>query len=286
MQVQVIMVPYDSGHREARMGRGPGHLVRRGLPERLETAGHDVAVESVEAGEGFALEVKTSFEVYRLLAERVRAARGEGKFPLVLAGNCGSCMGTVSGVGADGTGVVWLDAHGDFNTPETTRSEFLDGMALAALVGRCWGQLAAAIPGFLAVPEENVVQVGVRDLDPEEKKLLQGSGVASVSLALIAQAGVRGALEPALDALGLRVRRVYLHLDLDVLDPPEAVANEFSPPGGLTVGQVAEAIALVRERFVVAACAVTAYDPAYDEGDRAAHAAARLVEAVLNRAGN
>jgi arginase len=280
MNVRVITVPYDSGHTEERMGRGPGHLIERGLMGVLEAGGHVAALERIEADAQFTLEVKTSFGLYRRLAERVRLARTEGSFPIVLAGNCASCLGTVSGVGPVETGVVWFDAHGDFNTPETTLSGFFDGMALATLTGRCWRSLAATVPGFRPVPEANVIQVGAHDFDREEDKLLESSGITRVMRASIEQAGVRGALGPALDELGKRVRRVYLHLDLDVLDPAEAVVNEYSTPGGLMVKQVEEAISLVAERFEICACAITAYDPAYDEEGRASVAALAFAELV------
>ncbi|HYO50535.1 MAG TPA: arginase family protein, partial [Chloroflexia bacterium] len=176
-KVQIIAVPYDSGHRGLRMGKGPGHLLEHGLTDKLSAAGHDVSVQYVEAESTFTLEVGTSYELYRSLAGCVRVACEAGRFPLVLAGNCGSVLGTTAGVRPARLGVIWLDAHGDFNTPDTTTSGFLDGMALATATGRCWSALAATIPGFSPIPDANVIQVGVRDLDPAEKTLLDNSAI-------------------------------------------------------------------------------------------------------------
>src|SRR5437764_1238622 len=96
-KVQVIQVPYDSGHRGLRMGRGPEYFVNNGLVELLRAEGHEVWVESVEAQAEFRAEIKTQFELYGLLAGRVRDARRDGKFPLILSGNCGATLGAIAG---------------------------------------------------------------------------------------------------------------------------------------------------------------------------------------------
>lgn len=274
--VRIFALPYDSGQRAVRMGCGPDHWLRHGIADALRTAGHTVAMETVEAPEGFHAEIATAFGLYRALAERVRAA---GEFPLVLSGNCGAALGALAGLGLaqDSLGVIWFDAHGDFNTPETTASGFLDGMGLATAVGRCWQTIAAGIPGFRPVPEAHIVHVGGRDLDPGERTLLDRSAVTVVEAGQIRQAGVRAALSPALDALRARVQRVYIHFDIDVLDPAEARVNPFpAPPGGLTVGQLEEALRLIGGQFAVAGAGIASYDPACDGDERGLRAGLRL----------
>lgn len=281
MRVQILQVPYDSGHRGVRMGRGPEHFVEHGLPDKLQAAGHEVEVGVVESALALPAEISTAFALARSLAERVRAARHAGRFPLVLSGNCNSALGTLAGIDPPGAGIVWFDAHGDFNTPETTTGGFLDGMGLATATGRCWTRLAATIPGFTPIPDPHVVLVGARDLDPGERDLLRQSQVTLVPAATIRSDGAGRALGPAFDTLRARVQQVYLHLDLDVLDPQAAVANGYAAPEGLSVAQVEEAIGLLAERLPIAAAAVTAYDPAYDQDGRAFRAGVRLIEAVL-----
>jgi arginase len=110
MHTQIIQVPYDSGYKDYRMGRGPGHIVRRLKAEKnfpVDALGAD----GVEVQDRFALEVGTSFAVARELAEKVRDATGRGDFPLVLAGNCISCIGTLAGLGDPPPAIIWLDAH-------------------------------------------------------------------------------------------------------------------------------------------------------------------------------
>ena len=271
MHIHTILVPYDSGHRGARMGRGPLHFGEHGASHRLRTRGHQVSESTIDVPAMFPTEVGTSFAVYRSLSEQVRAVVAGGGFPMILAGNCGSSLGTVSGVRAgkpndtSDIGVIWLDAHADFNTPETTTSGFLDGTVLAALTGRGWGALTASIPGFRPVSDAHVVLVGARDLDAEEERLLASSRVMRVEAARMQADGARTALDPALTELARHVSRVYLHIDLDVHDPAEAQANQYAVPGGLTAETVRELVRVVTERFSIVAAALTAYDPTYDD---------------------
>jgi arginase len=212
-------------------------------------------------------EVATAFELDRLIAQEVRIAKKRGEFPLVLSGNCNSAVGTISGAGA--LGIVWFDGHADFNTPETTTTGFSDDTGLAIAAGHCWTSMAKSIPGFEPVPEANVVLVGTRDIEPAEQERLDDSDVTVAGAGIVRKNGVASALGGALDDLRTRVDRVYVHLDLDVLDPETlAPANEFAPPDGLLQAEIEEALQLVGERFTVAAAGIASYDPAFDaEGE-------------------
>ena len=145
--VRTVFAPYDSGHRGVRMGAGPGHLWDNGLPELLRSESRplvtfvDVVPESDPPAE-----VATAFELDRLVAGQVREAVSAGEFPLVLSGNCNTSVGTIAGAGPEGLGVVWFDAHADFETPETTTTGFTDGMGLAIVVGHCWKTMAEGVP--------------------------------------------------------------------------------------------------------------------------------------------
>jgi arginase len=283
--VHLLVVPYDSGHRGVRMGQGPGQLAGHGAAARLRAAGRTVTEAVVELEQPFPAEIAAAFALHRALAEHVRAAATAGAFPLVLAGNCNSAVGVAAGLAsADGgrgpVGVVWLDAHGDFNTPETTTGGFLDGMALAILTGRCWRALAATVPGFRPVPDERVLLLGGRDLDEQERVALAGSGLLWVSDADVRDHGLTRALGPALDALAGRVGRVHLHIDLDIHDPEHAPANTYAAPGGLDPTTVRDVVRLVAERVPLAAGTLAAYDPSCDLQDRMLHTGLELVELI------
>jgi arginase len=244
------------------MGAGPERLIEAGLVTRLREAGHSVATTPIELPNGFfPAEVQSSFELNRALARAVAAAESSGAFPLILSGNCSSALGTVSGLGDPSVGVLWFDAHGDFNTPDTTPSGFFDGTALATLTGHCWKTAVSDIPGFAPVAEEAVLLVGARSIDAGEGDLLSRSGIERVSA------------EQARDDFASRLARhretvkdLYLHVDLDVLDRQEGTANSYAEPHGMTAAELKAAVRDIATTFHVRAAALTAFDPAADDG--------------------
>src|SRR6185503_13273954 len=280
MEIQLLAVPYDSGNRGVRMGAGPEALLTAGLQQALRAAGHTVHVKIAELPpHSWNAEIQTGFELMRMLSSAVRDARAANRFPIVLAGNCNTAIGTVAGLGADSTGIVWFDAHADFNTPETTTSGFLDGTALAILTGRCWTQLAATVPDFQPVADQRVCLVGTRDIDSLEGGLLDESGVEVVS-----PRQIRSTLRQSLTSINEHVENAYVHLDLDVLDSGVAAANKFAVSGGLTLGDMDYALSEIAQTLRITGVALTAYDPAEDSDGAAAAAAIRLLCAAATLA--
>lgn len=266
------------------MGAGPEYLLKNGLGEALTTEGRS-AISTTLRPEGELLtEVATAFELNGLVSGQVRGAVSEGELPLVLSGNCNTSVGTLAGAGPEGLGILWFDAHADFNTPETTTTGFTDGMGLAIAVGHCWKAMAGAVPGFSPVPEENVVLAGIRDVDAAEKERLAASRITVVDAGSIEREGVR-VLAEALDALRTRVGRIYVHLDLDVLDAKKVGrANVFASEGGLNAEDLEAALGLVRGRFEVAACGIASYDPTFDTNGRVMRTALSCVRVLTGHA--
>jgi arginase len=133
--------------------------------------------------------------------------------------------------------------------------------------------MTRGVPGFSAVPEENVVIAGVREVDPAEQERLDASKIAVVGADRMEKQGL-GALATALDALKTRVDRVYVHLDLDVLDAGKVgKANEFAVEGGPNAEELQATLGMVRERFEVAAIGIASYDPTFDADGRVLRAA-------------
>jgi arginase len=272
---RLIAVPWDSGIRGWRMGAGPDRLLESGLADALRASGHAVATEHVELPADPAPEIAATFALAARLADRVRAARTDGALPIVLAGNCASAVGALSGLDDPEPAVIWLDAHADLNTPETTRSGFLDGMALAIATGRCWGSMAASIPGFRPIPDANVCLIGARDVDDAERKLLRRSEIQVLSAA-----DYLDELPATFKGLQKHAKAVYLHIDLDVLDPSEGRANAFAADGGLSVREVLYVIQAIRRKLPIAAVALTAYDPTCDPEGRICTAAHVLLSEI------
>ena len=259
MRISLVTAPYDLGHEGVSVGAGPDRLLDEGAVEALEAAGHEVDVVRVVPQIDSTNEIGASFEIVRRVSDTVSHAVEDGAFPIVLSGNCLSSIGIVAGLGRD-VGIVWLDAHADFNTPESSLSGFADGMGLAVLTGSSWNTLRETVPGYRIVPEENAVLVGIRDVDDGEQARLDGSPLQVVA--------PDDAVEPALETLRSRIEDVYLHIDLDVLDPSEGRANHFAAPGGLTADAVEQVVSAVTGRLSVRAAALTSYDPAADTDGR------------------
>ncbi len=280
MRVSLILVPYDSGLRGERLGAGPERVLDAGLERRLAAAGHQSRVQVAEAPAGsWQAEIGTAFALARAVAELVRDARAGGAFPLVLSGNCGpAALGATAGLGGP-PAVAWFDAHGDFNTPETTVGGFLDGMCLATLTGHCWTQLAAGIPGFQPVPETSVALIGARDLDPLEAAALERSAIRRIGVGQL-----RGHLPGALAALQGAVPSVYLHLDLDVLDPSEGRVNPYAAPHGPKRAEIEWAMGAIGAALPLHAASLTAYDPGSDVDGRVSEAAVSLAAVLVEAA--
>jgi len=275
MDARVILVPYDSGHCRKRMGKGPDRILEHGLKDLLNGMGVRFESQEIQLESTHPAEISAAFELGHKVSARVRDCRDQGKFPIVLSGNCNAAVGTVSGCGAGKTGIVWFDAHGEANTPEITRSGFLDGMPISTLLGRAWQTLAKTVPGFVPVPGERIVLFGARQFDVGEAELLDEAGVQRVST--VEQ------LMRRMSALTKVVDQIYLHVDLDVLDPSEAIANQWTPPNGITLRTLLDGITEVRKHAKVVALGIASYDPAVDDEDRALSAATQVAEVLLTK---
>lgn len=275
MKVDLILVEYDSGKPDFRMGKGPKRLLESGLAETVEASGHTVRVKRVEPEGNGTSEAAITFGLHAAVSKAVSAAQADWSFPLVLSGNCSSALGTTAGLRSAGIqpAVCWLDAHADFNTPDTTRTGFLDGMSLATLVGRSWKTMAASIPGFAPIPEWSVVLIGARDIDPMETVALRDSGIMRTTWKDAA---------PVFEAIGGETRSLYFHIDLDVLDVSVGKANSYAAPGGMTVDDVITVLEAARRRFDIVAASMTAYDPAADPEGRIARAAVDIAHGLLH----
>lgn len=283
MDLQVIQVPFHLGHPLLGMGRGPVHLIERGLVGELAGITGQIGVETI-THDGSANEIQASFDIAASIARSVARAVKLQQFPLVLSGNCASCLGTLSGLPRmPPLGVIWFDAHADFNTPATTTTGFFDGMALAIAAGRGWDAIRRSIPAFEPIEESRIALCGARAIDPLEQELLNGSGVSLVPARALRESGA-AVFSEALARFPDEVQRIYLHLDLDVLDPSEGRANAYAEPDGFSTQLVVDLVGQIGRRFAIAAAALTAYDPAYDAEDRILRSAFRLSRAIVEAA--
>ena len=264
MNVKIIKVPYDCGYKNVRQGRAAGYFLKHNLVKLLEDDGHRVQVTRIDAKSEFTLEVGTAFEINRLLSPVVTDAIAAESLPIVLAGNCICCLGNIAGIGSDRLGVVWFDAHGEFNTPETTLSGFLDGMPLATATGRCWKAAAKTIPGFAPVMDANVIMVGARDLDVEERRQLEQSNINLIKSEGQHDEAILESFEAALIGMQDRVTGIYLHIDMDAFEVSQGTANHYGATGGLSEELVVNAIDRVKNRYPIKSATIASFNPAGD----------------------
>jgi len=259
--IALIRIPYDSGHHNARMGNGPDALIARGFRDRLNSR---CAVETVLLPAGFHSEAQALVALQHRATTATRDAINRGRLPILLSGNCGTAALSATAALGPETGVIWFDAHGDCNTPETSPSGFLDGMCLAILTGQCWPKLTPRLESFAPIPGANVIQIGVRHVDPEEKLLLESLKINRVASTQTDR------LAPAIDSLRKRTKQFYVHLDADVLDRSEGAANSYACSGGLTRQQFTDSMQAIAATDMIGAIGVTSYDPATDTDNRIA----------------
>lgn len=277
VRITLISVPYDLGRAEVGSGRGPAAYLKAGAAEALQARGHEVDVVTARRDGEYENELQAVLAVNDAVAGEVAAARARGSLPLVLAGNCNAALGVRAGLqrrgGADAAAaLVWLDAHGDFNTPSTTETGYLDGMPLAMLCGRAYREAVSEALGSTPVAEPAVLHIGARELDRGEAASLAASGVLVVNGAQLGDGDRARLLGERLDELAARTApdadgraTAHLHVDLDVLDPAAAPGVSFPTPGGFTAAQLLEIVELVMARFEIVAVTVTSFTPDRDD---------------------
>ncbi|MFB6222338.1 MAG: arginase [Haloarcula sp.] len=298
-QVRVLGVPMDLGADRRGVDMGPSAIRYGGLAEQLASAGidcvdrGDIPVPRPEERDpdagglanGRAKFFRETKEVCEGVTTAVDATVNEGRVPLVLGGDHSIGIGTIAGAVRDDeeAGVIWFDAHGDFNTPETTPSGNIHGMSLAAVLGR--GVFAdhewAHTP---EVSEENVVLVGLRDVDDEERRLIADSDVTAFTMSDIDTRGAPEVVAEALDIATDGTDGIHVSLDLDWLDPTEAPGVGTPVRGGVSYREAHIAMEYVAEhRDQLRSMELVEVNPILDEHNRTAELACELVASAFGK---
>jgi arginase len=285
MDICLLQVPSHAGDDRHPASAGPGRLLQAGAADLLAAQGHRVTTQRADRGEPFRDTASASAAVNRQVAATVRAALDAGQLPIALAGSCITCQGVLAGFDHADCGAVWLDAHADFNTPQTSASGFFPGMSLAVVTGHCYGNYWARIGDSTPLAEETVVLFGVRNLSPAaEHERLERSAIQVVPWH---DGRPQGDVLAALDRLATRVQAVYLHIDFDAFAPQVAPGIADEPvPGGLSLKDAEAIIRATSERFRINAVTLATYSPARDRGDRTLRLGLRLLELLGGQARN
>lgn len=269
MNLSLIPSPFALDQHRVSMGRAPGALLAAGLVDQLRSDGHTVNVVERDLNLGSGAVLQRIGRNDAILSEAVAAARRKDSLPVILGGDCLVSIGVAAGLRRaldSDFGIAWFDAHGDFNTPDTTLSGYLGGMPLACVCGRGLEALRDAVSLDRPVNESNVVMLGVRDLDPAEKALLDTTPVRIFS------PGETPAFIPD-------DRPTYLHFDIDSMDPTLAPGVNYLSPNGLSLDTALAAARKVRPRL--AAFSLTAVDPERDHRGTTVKTAVELIRGIL-----
>lgn len=276
--IDIIVAPFHAGVRCCRVGKGPRRLLHAGLVSALHDIGADTRIVEVPAVDDFEGEVGRSFEIMRRLAACTSAAKRDGRFPLVLAGNCNASVGAFAGLGEASRSVIWFDAHPDFDTPDECISGYLDGMGVATLAGQCWRRLAGTIPDFHPISLSDLVYCGIRDFEPGQREKVEAHAIRAVYGSTVRSVNFAQELDRQ---LGKPNGSPLIHLDLDCLDITVGQANEYAAPGGLSVDDLTACLRLAVERELPTAMTIASFNPDLPGGDAIADAGVRAAIVVV-----
>lgn len=288
MTLQIVVVPYRYDEPDDGLGRGPKALLNAGLRRKLKGVGIDTAepVESTLPDEE-RVSGPIAVNIGRLgmhTAGKVCEARAGNQPVLVLAGDDTAAIGIVSGLqrahgAGTSIGLIWIDAHADFNTPETSYSGILAGMPvaiLAGLAGPLWRESAQL---QATLPTDHILIAGARELDEKEDILLRSTDVRL----LTADEVRRGTMfDDAVERLARKVDVIVVHIDLDVLDPSLVPSASTPSPDGLTIKQTARLVRHAIATGKTAVVCVSSLNPgAGTRGERSISSTISLLEAAL-----
>ena len=294
-RVGILGVPMDLGQGRRGVDMGPSALRYGRLDAILQELGHevlDLGDVDVPVAESLHLDPTQDLGgmVYRDAIARVceETIRLLGElpaevFPVVLGGDHSIALGSVTGCArGQRIGVVWVDAHGDFNTPESSPSGNIHGMPLAALCGRGDRRLVELGGGGPAVRPEDVVLIGVRDLDGGEKRLMREAGMTVFTMKEIDQLGIPRVAEATLARLG-SLPRLHLSFDADVLDPEVAPGVGTPVAGGLTYREAHLLMELFADADAVTSLDLVEVNPILDRENHTAQMMVELAASLLGK---
>jgi len=291
-RIRVLGVPLDMGASRRGVDMGPSAMRVAGLEARLEALGHfvvdggNVAVDIAETqsvGEPNARYLKQIADICTRTSQAVCKTLEEGMTPLLLGGDHSIAVGSVSGVSqfyrrrGEKIGVLWIDAHTDINTPDTSPSGNVHGMPLAALLG-LGPALLTNINGFAPkIAPENTVLVGVRDIDAAERANIRRAGVGEVyTMRDIDERGMRAVMEEALRAAGRGTTGYHVSLDMDWIDPEDAPGVGTPVRGGATYREAHLAMEIIADHGRMLSFEIVEVNPVIDEHNRTADLAVEL----------
>ncbi len=293
LPIRIVGVPMDLGQKRRGVDMGPSAIRYAGLQARLERLGHTVydsgnvhvpGIEELKHGEAETGRAYNAATIARVCMDTYEAAkRGfeAGDTLIVLGGDHSMSLGSVAAAldRPIRTGVIWVDAHADFNTPLTTPSGNVHGMVVAALMGRCPPPL---VVGTTRLEPELTAMIGIRDLDVEEREALSDSGIFVHTMRDIDEQGMANVVQDVLRQFR-GVDAIHVSLDMDSLDPSAAPGVGTPVPGGLTYREAHLIMELLADNGRVRSLDIVEVNPILDTGNRTAEVAIELAASLFGQ---
>jgi arginase len=298
MIVHVMGVPMDLGSGRRGVDMGPSAIRIAGLEDRLRELGHTVVdegdldiknIEELKVGDVRARFLSEIARASRQVAGRVTKIVERGEFPLVLGGDHSISAGTVSGIVAAArkqgkkVGLLWIDAHGDINTPETSPSGNIHGMPVAALLGEGPSELTSLAGDGPKVDPANVALVGIRSLDDGEKARLKRFGVQVHTMSDVDRHGIHRIMKKALARVTAGTGYVHVSFDLDAVDPTVAPGVGTPVKGGLDYREAHLIMELLHDSGVMTSLEMVEVNPILDDRNSSALFAVELVQSAFGK---
>jgi arginase len=301
-RIRILGVPLDLGASRRGVDMGPSAVRVAGLEARLEALGHVVEdggnvpvaiAEQKKEGDPHAKYLKEITATCTKHAEMVFKTLEAGKFPLSLGGDHSMAAGTVSGVAEffrqqrrqqeQRIGLIWIDAHADINTPETSPSGNVHGMPLAAILGLGPPELSNIYNFSPKVQPDNCVLVGVRDIDVREKENIRRTGIEVYTMRDIDERGMRTVIEEALRVAGRGTAGYHVSLDMDWIDPEDAPGVGTPVRGGASYREAHLAMEIIADHGRMVSFEIVEVNPVIDEHNRTADLAVELTLSAFGK---
>ncbi len=289
--VRIIGVPIDLGQSKRGVDMGPAALRYAGLAARLTELGcrvHDsgnieVPIRETVADEELLHYLPSVRTTCQAVYAAARSAVEEGQIPLFIGGDHTLAIGSIGGsTHREPAGLIWIDAHGDFNTPQTTLTNNIHGMTLAVLMGDGYPELVdVGRPGPKLVAED-VVMIGIRELDPGERVRLKESGITVYSMRDIDERGMNAVMREALERLEHR-ERLHVSLDMDALDPQAGPGVGTLSPGGITCREAQLMMEIIADSERCSALDIVEINPIFDHHNQTARLAVELTASLFGK---
>jgi arginase len=298
MIVHVLGVPMDLGSGRRGVDMGPSAIRIAGLEERLRELGHEVVdegdldiknMEELKVGDVHARYLTEIARAARLAAGKVERIMTKGRFPLVLGGDHSISVGTVSGIAAfcrarrKKLGLLWIDAHGDINTPDTSPSGNIHGMPVASLLGEGPDSLTGIGSDQPKVNARNVALVGIRSLDEGEKVRLKRHGVQVHTMSDVDRSGIHRIMKKALARVTDGTDYVHVSFDLDAVDPTVAPGVGTPVKGGLDYREAHLIMELLHDSGVMTSLELVEVNPILDDRNASGLFAVELVQSAFGK---